>query len=67
MKWALVVYFLVNGTWQTAESLKYDGWYRMHFDTKEECIVLKTELDVTRDGNWDTVYYQCRPYRSLEA
>ena len=37
------------------------------FDTKEECIVLKTELDVTRDGNWDTVYYQCRPYRSLEA
>ena len=37
MKWALVVYFLVNGTWQTAESLKYDGWYRMHFDSYEIC------------------------------
>ena len=37
MKWALVVYFLVNGSWQSAESLKYDGWYRMHFDTQEIC------------------------------
>tara|TARA_B100001013_G_scaffold262204_2_gene164823 strand:- start:27199 stop:27396 length:198 start_codon:yes stop_codon:yes gene_type:complete len=37
MKWALVVYFLVNGMWQSAESLKYDGWYRMHFETQEIC------------------------------
>ena len=37
MKWALIVYFLVNGTWQTAESLQYDGWGRMHFESQEIC------------------------------
>ena len=37
MKWALIVYFLVNGGWYTAESLKYDGWYRMHFESQEIC------------------------------
>ena len=37
MKWALVVYFLVNGIWQSAESLKYDGWGRMHFESQEIC------------------------------
>ena len=37
MKWALVVYFLVGGIWQSAEDLKYDGWYRMHFETQEIC------------------------------
>ncbi len=38
MKWALVVYFLVNGTWQTAESLKIDGWYRTLYKDSEQCI-----------------------------
>ena len=47
MKWALVVYFLVNGTWQTAESLKYDGWYRMHFHTKEKCLYHKEQFNIT--------------------
>ncbi len=37
MKWALVVYFFVNGGWYSAESLKYDGWYRMHFESQEIC------------------------------
>jgi len=37
MKWALVVYFLVNGGWHTAESLNYDGWHRMHFESQEIC------------------------------
>ena len=37
MKWALIVYFFVNGGWYSAESLKYDGWYRMHFESQEIC------------------------------
>ena len=37
MKWALIVYFFVNGGWYTAEALKYDGWYRMHFESQEIC------------------------------
>ena len=37
MKWALVVYFLVNGAWQTAEALNYDGCGRMHFNSQEIC------------------------------
>ena len=38
MKWALVVYFFVSGTWHTAESLKMDGWYRTLYQTDEQCI-----------------------------
>ena len=37
------------------------------FDNKQECVVLKTELEVMRDGHWETINYQCRPYGSLEA
>ena len=39
MKWALIVYFFVNNGWYTAESLKYDGWSRMYFESQEICEV----------------------------
>ena len=45
MKWALIVYFLVNGTWQTAESLQYDGWGRMHFESQEICEQYATRFN----------------------
>ena len=37
------------------------------FDNKQECVVLKTELEVMKDGHWKTVKYQCKPLGSLEA
>jgi len=38
MKWALIVYFFVApGIWKSAEELKYDGWYRMFFDSEKIC------------------------------
>mgnify|MGYP001301828345 CR=1 FL=1 len=37
------------------------------FDNKEECVVLKTELELMIDGNWKTVDYQCRPLGSQNA
>jgi hypothetical protein len=38
MKWALIVYFFVApGIWKSAESLGYDGWYRMYFDSENIC------------------------------
>ena len=30
------------------------------FDNKQECVVLKTELE-EKDGHWKTVEYQCKP------
>ena len=47
MKWALVVYFLINGTWQTAESLNMDGWGIMYFDNKEICKVYEQNFNAT--------------------
>jgi hypothetical protein len=47
MKWALVVYFLVNGGWHTAESLNYDGWHRMHFESQEICKVYEKNFNET--------------------
>ena len=35
------------------------------FDSKQECIVLKTELEVMKDGHWKTIAYQCKPLGSL--
>ena len=37
------------------------------FENKEECVVLKTELEVMRDGHWEEVDYQCRPLGSREV
>ena len=37
------------------------------FDNKQECIVLKTELEVMKDGHWKPIDYQCKPVGSLEA
>ena len=37
------------------------------FDNKQECVVLKTELEVMKDGHWKTINYQCKPLGSLEA
>ena len=37
------------------------------FENKEECVVLKTELEVMRDGHWKTIDYQCRPLGSQET
>ncbi len=43
MKWALVVYFFIccvdsGGGWKTAEELKHHGWYRIIYNSGEECI-----------------------------
>jgi len=37
------------------------------FENKEECVVLKTELEVMRDGHWKIIDYQCRPLGSQET
>ena len=37
------------------------------FDNKNECVVLKTEIEVMRDGYWKTIDYQCRPLGSQET
>ena len=37
------------------------------FDNKQECVVLKTELEVMKDGHWKKINYQCKPLGSLEA
>ena len=37
------------------------------FENKEECVVLKTELEVMRDGDWKTIDYQCRPLGSQDV
>ena len=37
------------------------------FDNKQECVVLKTELEVMKDGHWKAIEYQCKPLGSLEA
>ena len=37
------------------------------FDTKQECIVLKTELETMKDGHWKTIDYQCRPLGSQDV
>ena len=47
MKWALVVYFLITGTWQSAESLNMDGWGSMYFDNKEICKVYEQNFNAT--------------------
>ena len=39
----------------------------MIFENKEECVVLKTELEVMRDGHWKTIDYQCRPLGSQDV
>ena len=49
MKWALVVYFLVNGGWYTAESLQYDGWHRMHFESEEICHQYEARFNENED------------------
>lgn len=38
MKWALIVYFSIAGTWHTAEELEMHGWYRMTYPDVEQCI-----------------------------
>ena len=37
MKWFLVVYFLVNGSWYPGEVIEPDGWSSIEYATKEEC------------------------------
>ena len=37
------------------------------FENKEECVVLKTELEFMRDGHWKTINYQCRPLGSQDV
>jgi len=37
------------------------------FESQDECLVLKTELEVMRDGHWKTIDYQCRPLGSQET
>ena len=34
----LVVYFLVQGFWLSAEEANYHGWSRVKYDTLEKCI-----------------------------
>ena len=47
MKWAIVVYFLINGTWQTAESLNMDGGGSMYFDNIEIGKVYEQNFNAT--------------------
>ena len=37
------------------------------FESQDKCLVLKTELEVMRDGHWKTIDYQCRPLGSQET
>ena len=39
MKWALVVYFMTNAGWQSAETLAKDkiGWSSIVYETYQEC------------------------------
>ena len=37
MKWFLVVYFLVGGSWYPGEVIEPDGWSSIEHSTKEEC------------------------------
>jgi len=49
MKWALVVYFLVQGTWHTAEDLNRVGWYRIIHPDAESCIVAQNQFATQHD------------------
>ena len=59
MKWALVVYFFVAGTWQTAESLKRDGWYRTTYADAESCI--QAQWQFTEVTNPRVIRASCKP------
>ena len=51
MKWALVVYFFVAGTWQTAEQLNKFGWYRTTYADAESCIQAQWEFTSVTNQN----------------
>lgn len=38
MKWSLVVYFLVQGSWYPGDIIAPDGWSKIDFDTEQECL-----------------------------
>ena len=59
MKWALVVYFLVNGVWTTAEDLNMDGWHRALYKTGEECIISQHHFTENMSKYKDRIRAQC--------
>jgi len=59
MKWALVVYFLVQGTWHTAEDLNRVGWYRIIHPDAESCIQAQWEFTAVTNPN--IIRASCEP------
>ena len=59
MKWALVVYFFVAGTWQTAEQLNKFGWYRTTYADAESCI--QAQWQFTEVTNPRVIRASCEP------
>jgi hypothetical protein len=59
MKWALVVYFLVNGVWTSAEDLKMDGWYRALYKTDEQCLTRQHKFTENMSKYADRIRAQC--------
>lgn len=38
------------------------------FESKESCEVMRLQYEeMPQDGNWETVTYECKPYKSIET
>ena len=59
MKWVLIVYFMTATGWQTAESLKMDGWDRVYYQTDEECLTRQHEFTANVRPYADRIRAQC--------
>tara|TARA_Y100000592_G_C5264909_1_gene219089 strand:+ start:225 stop:425 length:201 start_codon:yes stop_codon:yes gene_type:complete len=66
MKWALVVYFFVAGTWQTAETLSMDGWYRTMYADAEQCIQAQNHFAHNTQSLQKQIRAQCEHIGSYD-
>ena len=51
MKWFLVVYFLVNGSWYPGEVVEPNGWSSREYPTKQECEFRRDIMNESFDAS----------------